>query len=78
MSEARAIIDKVRELKSTSETMSMKKTKGTITGGFIGMAIGMLYGVAKNYNLISSAFVGAIVGGIASHLILPKTDDYEQ
>jgi hypothetical protein len=75
MSEARGVIDKVRDLKSTSDTLSMKKTKGTITGGFIGMAAGLLYGVAKSYNLVSSAFIGAIIGGIASHLLLPKTDE---
>ncbi len=75
MSEARAVIDKVRDLKSTSDTLSMKKKKGTITGGFIGMAAGLLYGVAKSYNLVSSAFIGAIIGGIASHLLLPNTDE---
>jgi len=53
----------------------MKKKKGTITGGFIGMAAGLLYGVAKSYNLVSSAFIGAIIGGIASHLLLPNTDE---
>jgi hypothetical protein len=75
MSEARAVIDKVRYLKSTSDTMSIKRTKGTITGGFIGMGAGLLYGIAKSYNLVSSAFIGAVIGGIASHLLLPKNDE---
>lgn len=77
MSEARGIIDKVRDLKSKSESLSVKKTKGTITGGFIGMGVGLLYGVAKSYNLVSSAFVGAVIGGIAAHLLLPKADEDE-
>lgn len=77
MSEARGIIDKVRDLKSKSESLSVKKTKGTITGGFIGMAVGLLYGVAKSYNLVSSAFVGAVIGGITAHLLLPKAEEEE-
>jgi outer membrane lipoprotein SlyB len=78
MSEARGVINKVRDLKSTSDTLSMKKKKGTITGGFIGMAGGLLYGVAKGYNLVSSAFIGAVIGGIASHFLLPKNDEDEE
>ena len=55
--------------------MAMKKTKGTITGGFIGMGVGLLYGIARNHNLVSSAFLGAILGGVVSQLILPKLED---
>jgi len=73
MSDAKQIMDRVRNLKSDS--MAMKKTKGTITGGFIGMGVGLLYGIAKNYNLVSSAFLGAILGGLVSQLILPKVDE---
>jgi hypothetical protein len=75
MAEARDLIEKVKELKSKSESMATKRTKGTISGGFIGMGVGLLYGFAKNYNLVSSAFLGAILGGVVSHLILPKNDD---
>lgn len=75
MSEARSIIDKVRDLKSTSDNLSMKRRKGTITGSFIGMGIGLLYGVSKNYSLVSSAFIGAVLGGIVSHFVLPQIDE---
>ncbi len=73
MTDAKQIMDRVRDLKSDS--MAMKKTKGTITGGFIGMGVGLLYGVAKSHNLISSAFLGAILGGLVSQLILPKVEE---
>ncbi len=76
MSEARNIIENVKNLK-TADSMSVKKTKGTIAGGFIGMGVGLLYGFTKGYNLISSAFVGAIIGGVLTQIILPKIDDYE-
>ena len=76
MSEARNIIENVKNLKTT-DSMSLKKTKGTISGGFIGMGVGLLYGFTKGYNLISSAFVGAIIGGILTQIILPKIDNNE-
>lgn len=75
MAEAKEILDKVKDLKSKSDSMALKKTKGTVTGAFIGMAGGLLIGFTRNYNLISSAFVGALLGGVVSQLLLPKTDD---
>lgn len=75
MAEAKDILDKVKDLKSKSDSMALKKTKGTITGAFIGVAGGLLIGMAKNYNLISSAFVGALIGGVVSNILLPKLDD---
>jgi hypothetical protein len=76
MSEARNIIENVKNLK-TADSMSSKKTKGTITGSFIGMGVGLLYGFTKGYNLISSAFVGAIIGGVLTQIILPKINQDE-
>jgi drug/metabolite transporter (DMT)-like permease len=55
--------------------MALKKTKGTISGAFIGMAGGLLIGFSRNYNLVSSAFIGALLGGVASSLLLPKIED---
>lgn len=75
MAEARDLIEKVKDLKSKSDSMATKRMKGTVSGGFIGMGVGLLYGFAKNYNLVSSAFLGAILGGVVSHLILPKNEE---
>ena len=75
MAEAKEILDRVKDLKSKSDSMALKKTKGTITGAFIGVAGGLLIGFTRNYNLISSAFVGALLGGVVSHLLLPKNED---
>lgn len=69
------LLDKVSELKSKSDSYALKKTKGTITGAFIGMAGGLLIGFSRKYNLISSAFVGALVGGVVSQLLLPKIEE---
>jgi hypothetical protein len=75
MAEAKEILDRVKDLKSKSDSMALKKTKGTITGSFIGVAGGLLIGISRGYNLVSSAFVGALVGGVVSNLLLPKMDD---
>jgi uncharacterized protein YcfJ len=75
MAEAKDILDKVKSLKSKSDSMALKKTKGTVTGAFIGMAGGLLIGVSRGYNLISSAFLGALLGGVVSNLLLPKLDE---
>jgi hypothetical protein len=75
MSDAKDILDKVKDLKSKSDSFALKKTKGTISGAFIGMAGGLLIGYSRQYNLISSAFVGALVGGIVSQLLLPKLEE---
>jgi hypothetical protein len=75
MAEGKELLDKISELKSKSDSYALKKTKGTITGAFIGMAGGLLIGFSRKYNLISSAFVGALVGGVVSQLLLPKIEE---
>lgn len=73
--EAKELLDKVKKMKSNSDSMALKKTKGTISGAMIGMGGGLLLGFSRGYNLVSSAFVGALLGGIVSQILLPKLDD---
>ncbi len=75
MAEAKEILDKLKDLKSTSNSLDMKRRKGTINGALIGMAGGLLIGFTRNYNLVSSAVVGALLGGLVATVILPKNDD---
>jgi len=75
MAEAKEILDKLKDLKSTSNSLEMKRRKGTINGALIGMAGGLLIGLTKNYNLISSAVVGALLGGLVATVILPQNDE---
>lgn len=75
MAEAKDILDKVKNLKSNSDSMALKKMKGTVSGALVGMGGGLLIGFTRGYNLVSSAFVGALVGGLISQLLLPKLDD---
>ena len=75
MAEAKEILDKLKSLKSTSTSMEMKRRKGLINGGLIGLAGGVLIGLTRNYNLVSSAVVGALIGGLVTSVILPKSDE---
>jgi uncharacterized protein YcfJ len=75
MAEAKDILDKVKNLKSNSDSMALKKMKGTVSGAMIGVGGGLLIGFTRGYNLVTSAFVGALVGGLISQLLLPKIDD---
>jgi hypothetical protein len=75
MAEAKDILDKVKNLKSNSDSMALKKMKGTVSGAMIGVGGGLLIGFTRGYNLVTSAFVGALVGGLISQLLLPKMDD---
>ena len=75
MAEAKEILDKLKDLKSNSNSLDMKRRKGTINGALIGMAGGLLVGLTRNYNLISSAVVGALLGGLVATVILPKNDE---
>ena len=75
MAEAKELLDRVKSLKSKSDSMALKKTKGTISGAFIGMGGGLLIGFSRGYNLVLSAFLGALIGGVISSLLLPKVDE---
>ena len=55
--------------------MALKKTKGTVVGAFIGMSGGLLIAYSRGYNLVSSAFVGALLGGVVSQILLPKIEN---
>jgi hypothetical protein len=75
METAKEILDKVQVLKSKSDSMALKKTKGTIAGAFIGAGGGLIIGYTRKYNLVTSAFLGALIGGVASQILLPKLED---
>lgn len=68
--ESLSAISKIKSPKGLNQT----RTKGTIAGAFTGMGVGMLIGYTKRYNLISSALLGIIIGGLAAQLVLPKKD----
>lgn len=78
MSNPQQILNKLKTLKEKSDSPSNNRSKGTITGSVIGMAGGALLALSKGYSVITSIFVGGILGGLVTHLILPSTDEDEE
>jgi|LakMenEpi03Aug12_release.lakeMendotaPanAssembly.Ray.scaffolds.fasta_scaffold5398659_1 hypothetical protein len=70
---AKEILTNTKKIKSTN-SIEQERTKGTVGGAFTGLAVGLLVGYVRKYNMISSGFLGAILGGLLSQLILPKKD----
>jgi hypothetical protein len=75
MADANDILDKLKNIKSNSQSLSAKRTKATAGGAMLGAAGGVLLGISRSYNLLTSAVVGAMVGGMMAHLILPKIEE---
>lgn len=77
MAEAKEILDKLKSIKNDSDSPKLKKSKGRMVGSIIGASGGLLIGIARGYNLLTAGFVGALVGGLAAYLLLPKEDEEE-
>lgn len=78
MAEAKELMDKLKSLKSNSDTYKAKIRKGMVAGTLIGAGGGLLIAYTKGYSLLASAFVGSILGGMASYLLLPKEEEDEE
>lgn len=48
----------------------MTKTKGTVQGAFTGMVAGVMFGYFKEKNIYTTGFVGLIIGGVISNLLV--------
>lgn len=75
MAEAKEILDKLKNIKNNSDSVKVKTGKGRMVGSVIGAGGGLLIGYAKGYNLLTSGVVGALLGGLAAYLLLPKEDE---
>jgi hypothetical protein len=72
MPKADVLLDKLREIKTTDNTPSQKRKKAMAGAALIGAAGGGLLAINRGYNMLTSIVMGAIVGGMAAHLFLPK------
>ncbi len=77
MQNAKELLDKVNSVKMNAKSLKNEKTKGIISGTFIGLGGGLLLGMAKQYNLVNSAIVGALFGALITQLLLPKNEENE-
>lgn len=77
MAKADALLDKLREIKTTDNSLSQKRKKAMAGAALIGAAGGALLAINRDYNMLTSIVMGAIVGGMAAHLFLPKESEDE-
>lgn len=50
----------------------LTKTKGTIQGAFTGLVGGVMYGYFKGKNIYTTGFVGLVIGGLISAIMIGK------
>lgn len=50
----------------------MTKTKGTVQGAFTGLVGGVMFGYFKKKNIYTTGFVGLLIGGLISAIMIGK------
>ena len=50
----------------------LSKTSGTIQGAFTGLVGGVMYGYFKDKNIYTTGFVGLLIGGTISAIMIGK------
>jgi uncharacterized protein YcfJ len=50
----------------------LTKTKGTVQGAFAGMVGGAMFGYFKGKNIYVTGFVGLLIGGLISSIMVGK------
>ncbi len=66
LEEAKTIVDKDKR------ELFMHTSKASINGAVTGLVIGLMIGYYKKYNIYASGLTGAIVGGVATAMIVNK------
>lgn len=57
----------------------MFRTKGTVQGAFTGLVGGVMFGYFKKKNIYTTGFVGLLIGGIISSIMIGKfSNNYEE
>lgn len=64
-------LDETNNIKNKdSKTIINETTKGTLVGSAIGAGLGLFIGFSRKKNLLLSAFVGSLVGGVTTNIFL--------
>lgn len=64
------IMDKVKDIKGTD--VSGEKTNAMISGGAVGLLMGLYYGFSKDKNMLICAAIGGITGAVIARLAMPN------
>lgn len=74
------LLERLKTESNTDENeYLMEKSRGTVTGTAVGALLGLFIGYKKKQSLVVSAFIGGLIGGLASRVLLnnksKKQDD---
>jgi len=63
-------LNQVGDVKKMDTNKILESTKGVMTGAAIGSGIGLMIGFGRKKNLLLSAFIGSIVGGMVTKVFI--------
>ena len=67
---AEAIKNNQKLINGDRKKQLLNKTKGTIQGAFTGLVGGVMYGYFKSKNIYTTGFVGLVIGGGISSILI--------
>ena len=70
MSEVNAIENAKKLINGDQKELLLTKTKGTVQGAFTGLVGGVMFGYFKGKNIYTTGFVGLLIGGVISNLLV--------
>lgn len=73
MEEEKDYLREVKDIVSKDKReILLLTTKASVNGAVTGLVVGMMFGFYKQKNIYVSGLVGAIIGGVATALIVNK------
>lgn len=67
---AEAIKNNQKLINGDRKKQLLNKTKGTVQGAFTGLVGGVMYGYFKSKNIYTTGFVGLVIGGVISSILI--------
>lgn len=73
MEEQKDYLQEVKDIVSKDKReILLLTTKASVNGAVTGLVVGMMFGFYKQKNIYVSGLVGAVLGGVATALIVNK------
>ena len=73
MEEEKDYLQEVKDIVSKDKReILLLTTKASVNGAVTGLVVGMMFGFYKQKNIYISGLVGAVLGGVATALIVNK------
>lgn len=70
MNGSKIIENNKRLINGDQKKQLLTKTKGTVQGAFTGLVGGVMYGYFKDKNIYTTGFVGLLIGGTISAIMI--------